>query len=140
MFNANKIVLTSDIAYDNVAIYTDLNTTDLPQITPNAVGFKWRSDWHITNIANIVLIHLDTAKRAIPCGYHCDRLVVDGSNNYNPVTIIKKTSYDKYGIPDVFGDKQLTFSCPDGLFITQEDFVMNVHVCPSKPGVRCGRG
>ncbi len=55
-----------------------------------------------------------------------NRIVLNGSLVYTQINILSPSRYEQHGVPDVFGEHQLVFTCQQGLFITKKGQVVSL--------------
>lgn len=133
MVKALRITVAGDVPYEQVTIYSHYlgDSSQAPDLFEDAqLVFTCKHGKFVVPDYNVTLVQLRTGRIAPPddC-IRAKRILLWGDLNYQDCYIIQQADYAKYGIPQIFREyEQMTFICKDGLFITTDIQVKNIHL------------
>ena len=132
MIKAQRITTAGTKPFERVDIYTSDEQGKLSNLfEDDQISFKNKDGKFTLPIVSIILIQI-SSKRKIREDFciKAKRISISGDLVYSPASIVKPHKYEEAGIPIIFRhkpisghlpwDKQFTFVCNDGLFITTD--------------------
>lgn len=140
MLQALRISI-GNITYDFVDLieHQEIGTMGFPQIfEEETIMFRYRERWHTCHAYNLKLIQIDRQTRNPREGIEFDKIIIDSDKIYGPGTIMTRDKMQQYGIPIFWEngfEKQLSFTCRDGLFVTTDYAVDTIRYHKTNPYV-----
>ncbi len=95
-----------------------------------------------TTVGNLTLVQMDALPAVMTADEPGDweRINLSSGAVYESARPLSQPAWEARAVPDLFGEEQVVFDSPDGLFITQRGSVVAITVAtPKKPGVRSAR-
>ena len=134
MVDALRIVITGNIPYEHVKIYSQFLGGPMPApdlFEDSQLVFTCKHGKFVLPdyAIRVIQLHNRTKVRPPDTALRVKRILLSDDLNYQDCHIIKQEDYGRFGVPQIFREyEQLTFLCKDGLYITPDFQVQYIHL------------
>jgi hypothetical protein len=141
MLKAIRISI-GDITYDNVDLidWKGIEDHGFDKIfEEHTIMFRHRNRWFTSHAWNLKLVHISKLPKTSSSGIEFDKIIIDEDKIYGPGSIIIRDQMVKYGIPIFWEngfEKQLAFTCQDGLFVSTDHAIDTICYHQTQPFMR----
>ena len=138
MIDALRISI-GDITYENVKIILSPELEDMgfdPIFEEHTIMFRQGIKWHACHDWSLKMIHVSRNNLRLPHLLPFERLVIDGNKIYGPGMFATNKVLVNYGIDEIWHhrlERQVAFSCLEGIFITTDYAIDNLIFQPGHP-------
>jgi hypothetical protein len=133
---AQRITISGGKPFQDVEIWPTTEQGPLTNLfESDQISFKNKDGTYTLPQPSVILIHINSHRRKIHPDFtvRAKRISISGDLIYSPVHIVRSECYEEAKIPIIFRhipepgklpwDKQFTFVCEDGFFITTDYMV-----------------
>lgn len=138
MIDAIRISI-GDITYENVKIILSTEIESLgfdPIFEEHTIMFRMGIKWHACHDWNLKMIHVSRSSLRLPRMIPFERIVIDSNKIYGPGMFATNQILINYGVDEIWHhrlERQVAFSCLEGIFITTDYAIDNLIFQPGHP-------